>query len=176
MRALVLLAAAGAACGDGLSGAVRARLGGRDDNGRGEGTTTVKFPASFPDYCMGVCPSTIQGQNVPANALAQVKSAGQDLCVDPRSVVAADGTVTINNWPTYTPGKSRNVTCSRALTSMQFVYEHNTSEQKNEQKNEQKSEQKNGGGEAESTSPPSPAAVLAPAIMGVVGVLVSMLL
>ena len=162
MFALVLSAAVAAACGDGLSGAVRARLGGRDDIARGEGYTTAIFPASFPFYCMGVCPSTIGGQNVPANALAQVKSAGQDLCVDPRSVVAADGTVTINNMATYTPGESRNVTCSRALTSMQLVYESNTTSPPS----------------PPSTSPPSPgrAAVLAPAFMGVVGVLASMLL
>ncbi len=176
MRALVLSAAAGAACGDGLSGAVRAGLGVDATINSINTTTTVKFPY-FPYYCVGFCPSTIGGQLVPANSLAQVKSAGKDLCVAFGSVVAENGTVTFDNMPTYTPGKSSNITCYRALDRMTFHSsgDSSTNDSKNERKESETFEQKNSNKNSESTSP-GRAAVLAPAIMGVVGVVVSMLL
>ncbi len=174
MRALVLLAAVGAACGGGLMEAVREGLG--IEQGK---LTSVKF-SPFGYYCTGKCPSAIKGQRVPDGYLAQVKSGVTDLCVAVGSVVAADGTVTVNNMATYTPGQSPLLPCNRMFDSMSIEYKSETSDSTFERNEKNTFEQntKQNTKNTESTSPPIPsrAAVLAPAIMGVVGTLVSMLL
>ncbi len=165
MRVMVLLAAAGAACGDRLMEAVREGLG-----IEARGITKVTFQP-FAYVCEGKCPSVIKGQRVPANSLANVTSGVTDLCVDPRSVVAADGTVTINNHQIYPGGKQ--YACNRSFDSMSIEY---SSESSPTTPGTPRAPTP-GTPRADSTDPPhGRAAVLAPAIMGVVGVVVSMLL
>ncbi len=171
MRVMVLLAAAGAACGDGLMEAVREGLG-----IEARGISNVIFKP-FSYVCEGKCPSVIKGQPVPANWLANVTSGVTDLCVDPRSVVAADGTVTINNHPIYPEGKQ--YACNRSFDSMRIEYSGGSpsSPRPPTPPGVPTGGDKKNNPDTDSTSPPSNrAAVLAPAIMGVVGVVVSMLL
>jgi hypothetical protein len=90
-------------------------------------------------YCMGTCPTKVDGVQIPPGDLQQVTSQGVELCVLAGSVVAPNGTVSVTvNTTTrtlYTPGVSPNV-----------------------------------------PYPGGRATALAPAILAVVGVLVSMLL
>ncbi len=168
VRVLVLAAAACVACGEELSASVREKLRGEAPFGSEiiniPGSTAPGSSISFSDgfvpskpsstgnvpvdpstiipglsanaplYCMGTCPTKVDGQQLPPGSTQQVTVQGVQLCVPAGVVVAPNGTISLATLTIYTPGVSPNNPC------------------------------------------PGRATALAPAILAVVGVLVSMLL
>lgn len=116
--ALMVVALAGAACGEELAAALRAQLqnaapgnsqvinvsgstgagatfffgdGGGPSISSSSSTTSLTLP-DIPIVCQGTCPSTFQGKPLPF-AVTQVTSQGVQYCVPSPATVSADGTI-----------------------------------------------------------------------------------
>jgi hypothetical protein len=144
---LILVALAGAACGEELAAAVRAQLHAAKDEiinipgstsagqsiSFGEGGTTISSSSSsstnkfdVPLVCQGTCPSTFQGKPLPF-AVTQVTSQGVQYCVPATATLQADGSITSTLGgiepepvPVFTPGQNPP-TCGSAASAVSPV-------------------------------------------------------